>query len=468
MRYCSFLLAMVVSFGWITAFGSDFHIDSIIQIPGGISSSKTGGRTESYYVLDACRVSKTQWFTVLKYSSANFDPWTEEAIKKAKESGSHVVQGVKIDNVVQEMIPAMVGKSGRILLLSNVGLPMQSHSDWGPWPRVFEIEDQKECPYVVLDNAGRTVNCLGYSLEAKASHDIPLHDIQDGIITQDGKGYNLWVFGAGLNGKDRERNAKKTSDANLETSSKSIGKIFNFKQVKWTNINVKPLDLWESVKRLASNPEGEKIELSPDHLFWLPVQGSGFSDQVEIVLEAFEKNAGPEIVLDKPYAQYGRKHFFKIALNKDMVLKASPLHYWMEYGDVSEITIDEKMGVMQFPRIFRPIKEFAYANKGSGLMYYFMGGVQIPGQNNEYSDSGELDVIKYFVSFPTVNSDPEFLDEYAIRTESAKQSKSAGGDVRCLARGLIGRSADNEFLFDGKCMSKKSGSVYCLMTVRID
>ena len=447
-----------------SSYGLDFQVQSLMRLSGSVSASATSGKQETYSMLGVCPISKTQWFTVLKHSTIVFDSWTEEAIKKAKEAGSHVLNDVKSETLEDEMIPAIVGRSGRILITSDRNIDTRYTPSLGSWPGLYEMEDQKECPYLMLDSAGRKIYCLGYNLGSRLSFDIPLDEVVNGVLGRDKTGSILWVFGSDLEEKPTETPAKDISLDAPMLKSRAIGKIFNFKKGKWTAIQVGSQELLENANRVARTPDGEKVELTLDHMSWLALQGSGFEDRVELLLEAFEKGGD----LEKRYIVSGRKHFFKITITKDMVLKAVALRFWMEFGDVSDMAMDEKAGTMKFPRVFMPDREFAFSKKNGGILYYFLAGIQKPNEKMEYPRSKEYEIVKYFVSFPTVNSDAEYLDEYAIRDEVSKQSKSSGGDSKFMMRGLIGKSGDNEYLFDGRCVDKKHNASYCLLNVRID
>lgn len=413
----------------LNGFSFDFKGCNIFNIEKIAKESPSGDR-EEIGILSLVEFSKDRYLILLnKRIFKQFrKPSILSEVEKQKKEGKALIKTSEPPEVENKVYLAFVKKNGKVIM---EGDELEIGFEESNYLKPFAEENIKSCPYGFISKEQKKLYCFDYNLKLKSNLDIPLDELLDYKIDFDGKNYRLWVFGY---------------------DDKTIGKIYSFKENKWTNFSIGLNDIYEAVSIKAKDPNNEKVKLSKNSLKINMFNEELNKSNINLIVYADEKK------LEKENFFEGRRHFFKLVIDEFGYINVERLNLWFEFKDIDDVIFDKENGILTLPSFFDE-KRFLTIPFGNSFFIHIDGSLSFPDKEFNYNTEAPYLYFGLFY-FSNSSSVPEYSHNYP---EIRKKLQAFNDDEIKTVFPILKYIGGKKFFFPALCYvdSEKNKSERC-------
>jgi hypothetical protein len=305
--------------------------------------------SEDWRVKRLAPIDKKRFLALLNHSRIRHDVWSEpEAVRKAQKTRG-VVSGTGT-SVTSSYTLAILRRDGKLLATSDEPAEAEIRPPLyaGAHALPLVMDGTDTCPYALLEPTGGNLLCYDLDLHFMGSHRLPLDEITGAKVTFDGVEYTLWLFGA----RYGERPATKSwgdTDRAAPERPRALGARFKIGDDTPEPLPFAVDELQDRLRRVARDPEGERVELDPAGIRLVPFNDLDQDDTFWALAEAISADRR-----DQRSIFSGSRLYFRVRLSPQGLGKVEQLPVWVVQEDRGAPEMDLERGIFSFPRYLEP------------------------------------------------------------------------------------------------------------------
>ncbi len=378
----------------------------------------------------------------------------KEIEREAREKGG-LIKSKKGEILETFNFLTIMDKYGRILSTSE-DFEYKPSFGYGSFPLIMDETDF--CPYAFISS--NKLICYDFNLSKKKDLEIKISSIDDVKVSFDGKYHTLWIFGFSFDKENKTNSLEEYYNKKLEIPKK-IGVKYIVEKGKFEELPVSYDEIFNEISKIAIDEAGEKIKINPSLIRLSVLSDIDNSDIFYLWIEAVESEK-PESI----FKYEGRKVFFKAEITPNGLGKIVQLHFWIiKQSDIKEEKLDKEKKVLYLPPFAKNENTTkAYLVGKNSILYHLRTAVLSPNEKGEYDFKEGLEVVSYFIFFPSEKSEPEFYSFYDEIWPQIKEDLSSEDFSATPMFGLYGRFSKYDFLFKGSCKKKDEKNICLIRT----
>ncbi len=346
------------------------------------------------------------------------------------------------------------------------------------------MDSTNDCPYALMDAAGRTLWCYDHQLGLQGKREIPLDEIGYPKVTFEGERYSLWFFGARYGGSAAgdatsgrpHQEAKQRKNGNTEARSftsrfavpdrpaNTLGIRYDVREGTWEPLPVTAEDLVAELDRIARDSKGQRLGVQQASLRITPFHDLDTRDRFGVLIEGVAANEyGNRAVFA------GTRLFFRSTMDRQGLGKIVQIPLWIVQEDRKDVVLNEDTGEYRFPmfNVQRDLQAFGFGKNNLTLVFQWF--FKVPDEDGSYGHGGRGRQV--MLDFSSNSEPPRILDlSPAALSRDTAHERFSMDELNIHPLQLMDRIGKSTFAFRTVCEDRREAHqrVLCVAMMELD